>query len=286
MVIPQFNALYEIYNKTPLLPYLQRPKLYETNAGNQYDIFDMLPQKALLHLNGSIPIKNLILKYAAYAGNPPNSFILSPTNSIISPSYAAYGQSGVTYLPFGGRVGFSYETMRTGVSMSTDKENQRYFVTSSDGQTANLGDLNRHKIGADLQASFGNWSLSAEYMVTQTTVPKIAQDSIDTWNVADPNAIGKGFQKKFYYVTLQYDVTEELYMYGMYDYLNDDHNPFFFGLDGYYGYHIGAGYRLNEAVVLKLQGDHNRARFDIGTSATPIRDYSEYQLSAGISMTF
>ncbi|MGE5315898.1 MAG: hypothetical protein ACM3Q4_14485 [Acidobacteriota bacterium] len=286
MVIPQFNALYEIYNKAPLLPYIQRPKLYEANAGNTYDLFDMLPQKALIHINGSVPIGESVVEYAGYAGNPPNNFIVSPSNPVISPSYAAYGQSGVNYLSYGARLGFSHEHVRAGISYSADKENQRSFVTSSDGGTADLGDLPRYRIGADIQATAGGFTLSAEYMATHTTVPKAAQDSIDRWHAADPYGVGAGFQKKFYYVTLQYDITDELFVYTMYDYLNDEHNPFYFGMDGYYGYSIGGGYRVNDSVVLKFQAVNNKGRYNVGEEVDPIRDYDEYQYMIGASMTF
>jgi hypothetical protein len=287
MVIPQFNALYEIYNKTPLLPYIIRPKLYEANAGNTYDLFDMLPQKALIHINGSIPVNDFVFEYAGYAGNPPNSFIFSPTNPVISPSYAAYGQSGVSYLTFGGRLGVASDYFRVGVSLTRDKENQRNFVTSSlDGSTANLGDLGRTRFGADAQVTVGSFVLSGEYLVTHTTVPQAEQDSIDVWHAADPYGVGGGFQKKFYYATLLYNVTDQIFVYGMYDYLNDEHNPFFFGMDGYYGYHVGAGYRPNDAVVLKIQGIHNKGRYDVGAEVDPVRDYDEYQLAIGASLTF
>jgi hypothetical protein len=247
----------------------------------------MLPQKALIHINGSIPVKDIVFEYAAYAGNPPNNFIFSPTNPVISPSYVAYGQSGVPYMSYGGRVGVSHDIFRVGVSFSGDRENQRNFVTSSvDGTTADLGDLGRFRLGADVQVSLGKFTLSAEYMVTHTSVPKEIQDSIDVWHAADPYGVGPGFQKKFYYATLQYNITEAVYVYGMYDYLNDEHNPFFFGLDGYYGYHVGAGYRVNDAVVLKIQAINNKARFDVGEPVDPLRDYDDYQLAIGASMTF
>jgi hypothetical protein len=177
VVIPQFNAMYEIYNKTPLLPYIIRPKLYEANAGNTYDLFDMLPQKALIHLNGTVPVKDMVFEYALYAGNPPNNFIFTANNPVIMPSYVAYGQSAVDYVSYGGRVGITNDYLRAGVSISGDKENQRQYVTSSStGATADLGDLNRMRFGADLQAIVG-----AGYRVNDAVVLKMQAINITDW---------------------------------------------------------------------------------------------------------
>jgi len=111
-------------------------------------------------------------------------------------------------------------------------------------------------------------------------------DSLTAWNAADPYFIGKSFDKEFYYATLQYNVTDDLAVYAMYDYLNDSVDPFYFGLDGYYGYHLGAFYSVNEAVVLKFQFTNNHARYDTQEPVNPIRGFEELQFSAGVSYAF
>ena len=285
MLIPQFNSLFEIYNRTPLLPYIIRPKLYDATGGNLVDIFDILPQKALLQANGSIAVESVNIEYALFFGNPPNKFISSPSNDLL-PGYVAYGQSGVDYASFGGRLGIRTSNLRVGVSMSVDKDNRRDFVKNEDGELANLGDLNRFRFGSDLYVKVGNFELTAEYLIVKTNISSEIQDSLNYWNSLDPYFVGNSFDKKFYYSTLQYNFSDQFFLYTMYDYLNDSVDPFYFGLDGYYGFHLGGGYYINDNILLKAQYNRNFARFDTGEEIEPIRKYYEDVFAIGASITF
>lgn len=285
MLLPQFNNLLEIYNRTPLLPYLIRPKLYEANIGNMVNIFDILPQKALLQVNGSVPVESANFEYAVFLGGPPNSFISSPSHDFL-PSYVSYGQSSTNSFSWGGRLGIRAGGLRLGVSTSFDVMNGNGFAKDENGGTADLGKLNRYRIGSDLSFKFGDFELSAEYLKVKTPLTSAWQDSLNTWNSLDPHFIGKDFDKTFYYASLQYNITESLYSYVMYDYLNDNVDPFYFGLDGFYGFHLGAGYYINDSIILKAQFIRNFARFDTGEEVDAIRDYSENNYAAGVSITF
>jgi len=285
MIIPQFNSLFEIYNRTPLLPYLIRPKLYDATSGNLVDIFDILPQKALIQVYGSVPVGAANIEYALFAGNPPNKFLSSPNNDLL-PSYVAFGRAAVSYVSVGGRVGIKTSNLRIGVSACFDKDSQRKFIKNSNPDTVNLGDFNRYHIGSDFYLKVGNFELSAEYLKVKTKVSSDVQDSLNVWNAADPYDVGKSFDKTFYYATLLYNISSKLFVYTMYDYLNDDFNPFYFGLDGFYGYHLGGGYYVNDNILLKIQYFKNFARFDTGEAVIPIRDYYENNLAIGVSITF
>ena len=78
---------------TELLYYLvSKRKLYDATSGNLVDIFDILPQKALLQVYGSIPVNSVNIEYAIFAGNPPNKFMVSPNNNnLLPPGYVASG---------------------------------------------------------------------------------------------------------------------------------------------------------------------------------------------------
>ncbi|HEX3074492.1 MAG TPA: hypothetical protein VHP30_12850, partial [Ignavibacteriales bacterium] len=78
----------------------------------------------------------------------------------------------------------------------------------------------------------------------------------------------------------------KFFSYVMYDYLNDKADPYYFGLDGYYGVHIGGGYYANDSIILKLQYSRNFARYDTGEEIEPIRKYAETNFAAGVSITF
>jgi len=285
MIIPQFNNLFEIYNRTPLLPYLIRPKLYDATSGNLVDIFDILPQRALLQINGSIPVDALNFEYSMFLGNPPNKFISSSNNDLL-PGYVAYGQSAENYLSYGGRFGTRIGDLRLGISGTIDKDNRRNFMKNSDEETADLGDLDRYRIGTDLSFKLGDFELNAEYLMVKTSLTSDIQDSLNIWNELDPYFVGNSFDKTFYYAALQYNATDRWNFYVMYDYLNDKVDPYYFGLDGYYGYHIGSAYYINDSVILKLQYNKNFARYDTGEEVNPVKKYSENNYAAGVSITF
>jgi hypothetical protein len=285
MVIPQFNSLFEIYNRTPLIPYLIKPKLYNTTAGNLVNIFNILPQKALIQANGSVPVESVNFEYALFMGNPPNSYISSPSNDML-PGYVPYGESAVNFISVGARIGIKTNFLRAGVSASMDKDNGRGFVKNSQGDIANIGDLNRYRLGADFYCKVWNFELNSEYLIVKDKIPSNVQDSLNLWNSLDPYFIGNGLDKKFYYATLQYDFSDKLIGYVMYDFLNDDINPYYFGLDGYYGYHLGAAYYMNDNILLKVQYNKNFGRFDTGEEVIPIRNYFEDVFSLGASYNF
>ncbi|HRI48291.1 MAG TPA: hypothetical protein PK559_14380, partial [Ignavibacteriaceae bacterium] len=284
-VIPQFNGLYQVYNKTPLMPFLVRPKLYEVNMENLVDIFDILPQKALLHINGTFPLEKASIEYSAFLTNPVNKFISSPNNDLI-PGYVSYGQSAVNYVGLGGRLGFNYGGFNVGVSVSADKDNKRRFISDVNGNEVDLGDLLRTRLGFDFDFNFAGFNLKGEYLKVSSKVTSDIQDSLNAWNNADPYYIGNSFDKEFYYVLLQYNITEKLFAYTMYDYLTDKVDPFFFGLEGYYGIHVGGGYNLNDNIVLKAQYILNFAKYDVGTVVDPVRDFRENNFSIGASIMF
>lgn len=311
MVIPRFNQLYEIYNRTPLLPFVFRPKLYETNQGNLVDIFDYLPQKSLLHINGLLPVGPFKIDYAAYINYPTNGFFSSESNDLI-PGYVAYGQSAVDYLGFGGRLGIKHDYFSIGASAGIDKENRRAYLPSVvkkysaylDEETilaystdeTNLGDLDRFRLGLDFTFQYKNLIISAEYLNLTSDLSDANKQILADWNSADPYFVGKDFDKNFYYAMLQYNINEKFYAYAMYDYLNDNSDPFFFGEDGYGGYSIGGGFNINSSVVLKAQFNQNTAAFDVqemdknndGTvdKGEDVRDFFDTWITVGASISF
>ena len=311
MLIPAFNQLYEIYNKTPLLPYVFRPKLYETNQGNLVDVFSFLPQKALVQASGVLNAGDVKIDYAAYLNYPTNGFFSSKDNDLI-PGYVAFGQSAVKYVGAGGRLGFRYDKLNIGVSAGIDKENRRnyrqtvyqkysYYLDDSTAavyadDNTSLGDLNRFRLGFDLSFTIGAFTLSGEYLNVKSDVPSSSQEILDQWNTEDPYFLGKGFDKSFYYGSLLYNISDKFFAYAMYDYMQDEADPFFFGEDGYGGYSFGGGYNLNDYVVFKVQYITNKAKFDVqeidnngnGTveAKEDVRDFIDHWFAVGVSISF
>jgi hypothetical protein len=285
MIIPQFNNLYEIYNRTPLLPYLIRPKVYEANFGNLIDVFDFLPQKALVQINGNIPTGGITFQYALWGGNPPSSLISSSENDLI-PGYTAYGQSAVNFLSFGGRVGVINSFLKAGFSITKDTENRRNIVIDWDENTADFGDIDRLRIGADLSLSVGDFRLEGEYLMTRSKTTQEMDDSLDYWYSESPDLIGNNFDKYFYYISAIYSINDDLTAFIMYDAISDNFDSWFFGKEGYKGFHLGVGYSLIDEIVLKVQYNKNTGKYDSGIEDPAVYEYSESYLSLGASFSF
>ncbi len=302
IVIPKFNAMFQIYNRTPLLPYLNRPKLYEATGGNLVDIFDILPQKALIHIDGFVPTDIANFDYALYISGPTNGFISSPKNDML-PGYVPFGQTSVKYFGVGGRLGITSGPVTAGVSLTTDVENKRHYLADmankyisymEDSVTqfylndaTNLGDLNRVRMGADITITLGDLTIAGEFLKTNTDVSPSNQTILDQWHLNDTYYIGDGFDKLFYYASATYYINPEIYVFGMYDYLDDKADPFYFGMDGYYGISVGGGYHVNDFVVLKTQFTKNHAKYDIQElGPDDQREFYDYWYTVGASISF
>lgn len=288
MLIPSFNSFYEIYNRFPLFPYIARPKMYETNLENVVNLFDILPQKALMQVYGNLDLTELLkFEYALYFGNPPNSLISSKDNDLL-PGYVAYGQSASPYLSHGIRIGFSNLFMKFGVSYNGDRDSKRNFVVYDSLDNPNiidLGEHNRYRLGADFMIKLFSFTLSAEVMSVKTKTPQNILDTLKKWTFINPNYNGRSFDKIAYYVTIQYDY-ENYFAFFMLDFLNDDSNRFYFGILGSKGFNFGIGYNVSERLSIKTQFIHNRGRYNLGLENIPVRNYREYQYQFGLSYTF
>ncbi|MEO1076287.1 MAG: hypothetical protein AAFX41_10030 [Bacteroidota bacterium] len=180
--VPPFNRLNEIKNRTPLLPYVVRPLVYETSFEEFLALEDYLPNQAFAQVSGTLPYRDMRFSYACYLGNTGNV----NTNPF-------RGQTGVdttTAVLVGGRVGARVGPMELGLSASRDVTNR----FESLGDTLRLApgalrDVPRLRFGSDLQVLWGPWSLDAE----------ILRVSFDD----DQETIS--LRRTFYYATLGYE---------------------------------------------------------------------------------
>jgi hypothetical protein len=113
--IPTFNNLNEFKNRTPLLPFIIRPLVYETSFGEFLALKDFVPARAFVQAYGFLPAGETKFDYAVYLGNSPN-INTEPTR----------GQTGVdttTAFLVGGRLGIRYGELKLGLSATYDKTN-------------------------------------------------------------------------------------------------------------------------------------------------------------------
>ncbi len=226
LLIPTFNNFNTIKNRTPLLPYLFRPVVYETLMSAFVDTGDYVPERAFVQVDGSAPVGPALVEYAAYLGNSDRSFTATNTDLGVS------GLDSTGYLMVGGRIGFAHPRLRAGVSATHDHEN----LTLAQGpRTVSLGAAPRVRLGADVAVMMAGFTLSGEYIrVTHDEdLPQINAD------------------KRFYYGSLLYDATERLFGYVTYSFMGDELTPQ--ASEGLDLYGVGAGFRPFAGVVLKAQ---------------------------------
>lgn len=321
--LPKFNNLMEIFNRTPLLPYLHRPRLFETNNGSLINTFNILPQLGLVQADANIPVGNAYIDVAAYINHPTNSLISREGDNIV-PGYTASGQSGTSNLGFGGRIGLRYDNLKIGFSATTDvvdlsnftesfanryreifeEETEEFYGADPDdvynryvNLETPLGETNRLRLGADFSFSKYGFTLMGEYLMVQYDFTeeeeRVFDDSDDAPEVSwfdedyDFAYLPTGFFKSFYYVNLQYDFMD-YYVFGQVANTQDDSDPWFMGLDGLLDYSMGAGWYVNDFTVLKLQYIRNIVTFpDSDENGNYVEwDYWEDWVAFGVSISF
>lgn len=253
LLLPTFNNLNELKNRTPLLPYLFRPFVYETSVASLLNAEDFLPERSFLQVYGSLPLGGLRFDYAFNTGNSETSYMAS-ANDVGRPGASFTGEDTSPFKSVGGRIGIrnAAETFKVGVSGTFDRDKRTdttfaNLVAPTPGGMgrreflAPLGDVPRFRVGADLSFSLGNFQFEGEYIGVfhDTNYPTNFRGTLD---------------KTFYYGSLLYNFTDALYVYGNYNYLKGDvinpNDPTANGLEAFGG---GAGYRITDGLIAKAQ---------------------------------
>lgn len=196
LLVPIFNNLNEIKNRTPLLPYVIRPLAYETSFQEFIPVEDFAPARAFVQAYGFLPLEEMKFDYAAYLGNSPNIAAHNPGETT---------QSGVdttnTFM-IGGRIGLSYyDDFKIGLSTTYDKTNiftgaREFFPEPS----IQLGNIQRQRIGGDLSFKLSNFAYESEFILVRY------DEDIENANL----------DIDFYYGTLGYRIKEKLFIYASY----------------------------------------------------------------------
>ncbi len=251
MLIPEFNNLNEIKNKTPLLPYIIRPLVYEASIATLVNLENYVPNRAFVQVYGKLPIADAAkFHYAVYAGNSDKLHINGGT-----------GQRGIdttTYKMIGGRVGLTYDNLKIGVSGTYDREKPAAVF--------GIVEVPRTRVGADLSYSIAGFTLEGEMIMVRYTLSDAEQHKLDSVG-AHPilkYSYAPSLDKTFYYANLAYNITSDLYLYAGYGYMDDKSSRFW--ETGFKGINVGAGYRPIDEIVLKAQygrydGGYERAKY-------------------------
>lgn len=237
--IPIFNNFNEIKNRTPLIPYVIRPLVYETAFSENIQVEEYAPKNAYVQIYGFIPSNNLKIDYAVFFGNTPN--ISRQTFADVT------GRSGTdttSSVLFGGRLGLRYNELKFGVSMTRDIINyfSGYYDTLLNVSPFKFKAVPRIRLGSDFSVNIENFSFECEYI--QVTY--------------DFDVSGFNFDKKFYYATLGYFVSDPLFVYLSY-WFTEEHFPPYTIMNNLKTEllrikvpNIGFSYHLNDKIITKL----------------------------------
>jgi len=268
--IPTFNNLNEIKNRTPLLPYIIRPVVYESSLEDVISLDQYVPNRAYVQAYGFLPLKRAKIDYAFYLGNSPN--INSDTS---------LGQTGVdttdTYL-VGGRVGVRYEELKVGVSGTFDQSNFLFDLLGRSGLSLDEGEeLDRFRLGFDLSYRWGGFFFESEYI-------KVIHD--EEGQTVDLDLY-------FYYGLLGYEFSDRLQGYVMYMATEEDvlleaeeqgiiQGPVTIDEDQMIRIPtVGLAYRITDRISAKAQYAHVRVDVDIDAESIELNeDYFALAISA------
>jgi len=237
LMIPAFNNLHEIKNRTPLLPYIVRPLVYEATANEILNSYGFLPENGYLQVYGFLPAAGVKIDYAAYIGNSESSWINSSNGSF----YTIRGLDTTMFKMVGGRVGVRTGRFKAGFSVTGDKENLVKI---------GLGAVHRMRYGGDLSFQVSGFSFESEIISVREPLTPEKQQRLDFIAMMNPRQ-GLTLDKIFYYGNLAYDFTDKMYGYVGYQYVNNSVGST--RTTSFEAYTFGAGFRPLESMVLKAQ---------------------------------
>lgn len=235
--IPVFNRLNEIKNRSPLLPYVIIPLVYEDSFSEDIDIESYIPKRAFLQFYGYWPVtEDFKLDYAIYLGNSPNISRWSDNGNS--------GQDTTDTILIGGRMGIRYHELKAGFSYTSDQaanfakefSDSAYYPEIFEAHKQFFGKLiHRSRIGLDLSVEHKDWLFESEY------IDVLYDDKSDVFDL----------NKRFYYGTLGYQFTEELFSYVSYWFVKEKYFPVI--SQSFRVYTGGVAYSLSDIITLKIQ---------------------------------
>lgn len=268
--VPVFNHLNEIKNRTPLLPYIIRPLVYEESFAEIVNIEEFVPNRAFMQASGTVPIRKARIDYAGYLGNSPNI-----NSQLDNEQLGVTQQSGLdttTTVLVGGRIGLRIRELKLGISGTSEVVNFfRTLAESAGGEPPAFTDVSpdrfngvrRNRLGVDFSFYINKFSFEGELINVSYDVdipPELSALPGEPDTRIDVDRL-------FYYGTIGYSAAEHLLVYGSYWYTKE---AFFFRAPNFLAqdkgeikvYSVGARYSLFQdengfdRIALKAQYAH------------------------------
>lgn len=269
--IPVFNNLNEIKNRTPLIPYVVRPLVYESSFVDVIPVRVYVPQQAYVQVFGWLPVSDVKIDYAAYLGN--TELVNSGFNS--GPDGRPIGQTGVDTTEavlVGGRAGIRYQEFKAGLSTSFDRSAVFQGAADITGLSPRRYlNVPRRRLGADASFHYQGFSVESEWINVGFDEP--AEIDLDL---------------TFYYVSAGYRFTERLLAYGGYwqshekTRLLQEHQEVKVRVPN-----IGVAYILEEQITLKAQYAHVDVDVDVDVPSGDFGEVNTFDyFTLAVSVTF
>jgi hypothetical protein len=249
LLIPTFNNLNEIKNRTPLLPYIIRPSVYESSMGQLVSLDDFVPQRAYIQISGTKMFEDLKLDYALYVGNSDPAYLTSSNSGTL-----VSGNDTSMFKLIGGRLGIRTGSLKAGISGTYDREK---VEEEAGPMVFSAGDVPRVRIGGDVSFKAGDFNFEGEFILcrfsmsdqSKAVLRSLVQMTTNPFTGKSPFGVEQ--DENFYYVNLMYDINEYWFVYGGGSYLQDAADTYF--ADGMILPTIGGGFRPIDSVIIKGQ---------------------------------
>ena len=267
--IPIFNNFNEIKNRTPLIPYVIRPLVYESSFNDIIRLDEFTPARAFVQAYGFVPRDEIKVDYAVYLGNSPNvtDDAGGSPNDFDDTDQNQTGVDTTTTVLIGGRLGLRFRDIKFGVSATHDFTN--VFQTGADtlGHTpAELEEVRRVRLGVDLSAHFGDYDFESEYIRVRY------DDDIPDFLI----------RLEFYYATVGRQWTENLFVFASYWIEEEELTPL--GKGRVEIPYVGLRYDLTDGIALKAGFVIGNHRNETPSGEIEKGDFEIY--SAAISAMF
>lgn len=246
--IPEFNNLNVIKNRTPLLPYIILPFIYETSFQEFFDLDVILPRRAFVQVYGTVPSGEVKLDYAFFLGNSQN--VATESDEQDTPS----GVDTTNNALFGGRVGVRWREFKAGVSSTRERTNKFFELHDLiDAPISRVRDVDLTRYGGDFSFRMGDVFVESEFLSA-----RMDRDLVP----------GAPVKILFYYVTLGFTPIEQLVVYSSISELDIDDIELVSLATGLSGDPVltpfrgrsdislptvGIAYTLNDRITLKAQ---------------------------------
>ncbi|MFT5088074.1 MAG: hypothetical protein ACI906_002200 [Candidatus Latescibacterota bacterium] len=283
--VPPFNNLNEIKNRTPLLPYIVRPLVYESSFSEFIAIEDYTPARAYAQVYGFQPRGRAKIDYAFYVGNSPE------INDQVNHDVAQRGIDVTDNYLVGGRIGLRCDEWKVGLSATVDqvKDAKSYFARIEGDFTTDeldalfaalkkpVGEISRWRWGSDLSFRLGKFSFEGE------TIHAGYNDNVKALKL----------DRNFNYATVGYHHSEALFLYASYQTEEDEFTRFDEAEGGIYHVEVdidlpsvGFAYRLNDRITFKGQYEPVHIDVEFSSRTYEVEDQDLDYVGAAVSIVF